>query len=182
MALEQQLAEFLSKGPLLGKKVYIAAGAVVVGDVTLGDYSSVWYHAVLRGDINRIIVGHHTNLQDHVVLHLADERPCRVGDYVSVGHGAILHACTIGNQVLVGMGAAVLDGALVGDQCIIGARALITQETEIPPGSLVLGSPAKIVRPLNETERAGLKRLAEKYVQLAGYCLDKQINVSPVPG
>src|SRR6266566_1383028 len=135
----KQLDKFLRKRPAVGKEVYIAQGAVVIGDVTLGDHSSVWYHTVLRGDINRIVVGHHTNIQDNAVLHVADEYPCLVGNYVTVGHAAILHACTIADEVLVGMGATILDGAVVGEQSLIGANALVTQRMQIPSGSLVLG-------------------------------------------
>src|SRR6266446_5620783 len=163
--LEKQLETFLQKPPTIGKEVYIARGAVVVGDVTLGHYSSVWCNAVLRGDINRIVIGHHTNIQDGSVLHLADDFPCILGNYVTVGHGAILHACTIGNEVLVGMGSTVLDGAIVGDQCLIGAGALITPGVQIPPGSMVLGAPAKVVRELTPQERVSLKGWAEKYVR-----------------
>jgi gamma-carbonic anhydrase len=176
--LEQQLDRFLRKKPKLGRDVYLATGAVVLGDVTLGKHSSVWYNAVLRGDINRIVVGHHTNIQDNAVLHLADEFPCRVGNYVTVGHSAVVHACTIGDEVLVGMGAIILDGAVVGDQCIIGAKALVTQGTKIPPGSLVLGAPAKVARALSRAERRGLKAWAQKYVDNAAYCLKHRINVS----
>jgi len=169
--LENQLETFLCKKPSLGKEVYIASGAVVLGDVTLGDHSSVWHNAVLRGDINRIIVGHHTNIQDTAVMHLADEFSCNVGDYTTVGHGAILHACNVGNEVLVGMRATILDGAEIGDQCIIGAASLLPQGMQIPPGSLVWGVPGRIIRVLSAEERASLKGLAEKYVQLAAYYL-----------
>src|SRR5215472_2439438 len=165
--LDKQLGNFLGRRPMLGQGVFIARGAVVLGDVTVGDYSSIWFNAVLRGDINRIVVGHHTNIQDNCVLHLADEHPCVLGDYVTVGHGAIVHACTVGSEVLVGMGSRLLDGVVVGEQSIIGAGALLTQGQQIPPGSLVLGAPAKIVRPLSAEERAGLKGLAEKYVEIA---------------
>ena len=151
--------------------MYIACGAVVIGDVTLGDHSSVWYNAVLRGDINRIEVGHHTNIQDNAVLHLADDYPCVVGNYVTIGHSAIVHACTVGNEVLIGMGAMILDGAVIGDQCLIGAGALVTMGTEIPPGSMVMGSPAKVIRALEPEERAQLKSWAVKYVENAAYCL-----------
>jgi carbonic anhydrase/acetyltransferase-like protein (isoleucine patch superfamily) len=113
VSLSSQLDTFLRKRPALGKDVYIArTGAVVLGDVTLGDAASVWYNAVLRGDINRIVVGHHSNIQDNAVLHLADELPCLVGDYVTIGHGAIVHACTVGDECLIGMGAVILDGAV----------------------------------------------------------------------
>jgi carbonic anhydrase/acetyltransferase-like protein (isoleucine patch superfamily) len=175
--LHQQLDKFLGRQPALGQGVYIAKTAVVIGDVTIGDHSSVWYHAVLRGDINRIVVGHHTNIQDNAVLHLADDYACLVGNWVTVGHSAIVHACTVGDECLIGMGAVVLDGAVIGEQCLIGARALVTQRMQIPSGSLVMGSPAKVVRPLSPEERSGLKHWAEKYVANAAYCLEKKINL-----
>ncbi|MEO7298837.1 MAG: gamma carbonic anhydrase family protein [Verrucomicrobiota bacterium] len=176
--LIQQLETFLRQKPTLGKNVYIALGAVVVGDVTLGDNSSVWYNAVLRGDINRIVIGENSNIQDNAVLHLADDFPCLIGNFVTVGHSAIVHACTVGDECLIGMGATVLDGAVIGAQSLIGANALVTQGTKIPPGSLVLGSPAKIIKSLSDEERAGLKLWATKYVENAGYCLQNKINVS----
>ena len=175
--LFKQLDTFLGKRPVLGRGVYIAQGAVVLGDVTIGDHSSVWYNAVVRGDINRIVIGHHTNIQDNAVVHLADEYPCLIGNYVTVGHTAVVHACTIGDECLIGMGAVVLDGAVVGEQCLIGARALVTQRMDIPPGSLVMGAPARIVRALTPEERSGLKHWAEKYVANAAYCLEKKLNV-----
>lgn len=169
--LRKQLDRFLCRQPRLGKGVYIARGAAVIGDVTLGDYSSVWYNAVLRGDINRIVVGHHSNVQDNAVLHLADDFPCIVGNFVTIGHSAVVHACKVGDETLVGMGAVILDGAVVGKQSIIGAKALVTQGTKIPPGSLALGAPAKVIRTLTARERAGLKAWAQKYVENAAYCL-----------
>ena len=175
--MEKQFDKFLRKKPKLGRGVYIAKTAVVIGDVTLGAHSSVWYGAVVRGDINRIVVGHHTNIQDNAVVHLADEYPCIIGNWVTVGHSAIVHACTVGDEVLVGMGAVILDGAVVGKQSIIGAKALVTQGMKIPPGSLVLGAPAKVVRKLTQKERAGLKLWAEKYVDNGAYCLKHGINV-----
>jgi carbonic anhydrase/acetyltransferase-like protein (isoleucine patch superfamily) len=173
---------FLRSKPRLGKGVYIAHGAVLVGDVTVGDYSSVWYNAVLRGDINQIVVGHHTNIQDNAVLHLADEYPCVVGNYVTVGHCAIVHACTVGDEVLVGMGATILDGAVIGERSLIGANALVTQKTEIPAGSLVLGSPAKVVRSLTAAEQDGLRVSAQKYAENAAFCLKQGINPQTAPG
>src|SRR5207244_3592064 len=175
--LNHQLDTFLRRKPKLGAGVYIAHGAVVLGDVTLGDHSSVWYNAVLRGDINYIQIGHHTNIQDNAVVHLADEFPCIVGNWVTIGHSAIVHACRVGDECLIGMGATILDGAEIGEQSIIGANALVTQDTEVPPGSLVLGSPAKIVRSLSADERQSLKSWAEKYVGNAAYCLQHSINV-----
>ena len=176
-ALIQQLDTFLRKQPVLGREVYLASTAVVLGDVTLGDHSSVWYGAVLRGDINRIVVGHHSNVQDNAVLHLADQFPCIVGNWVTIGHSATVHACTIGDECLVGMGATVLDGAVVGEQSLIGANALVTPGTKIPPGSLVVGAPAVVKRALTAEERAGLKHWAEKYVVNGAYCLKQGITV-----
>ena len=175
--LDRQLDKFLRAKPQLGAGVYIASTAVVIGDVRLGDHSSVWYNAVVRGDINYIQIGHRTNIQDNAVLHLADEFPCIVGNYVTVGHSAIVHACTIGDEVLVGMGATILDGTVIGDQCLIGANALVPGSMRIPDGSLVLGSPAKVVRPLTPEERSGLKHWADKYVDNGAYCLKHGINV-----
>jgi carbonic anhydrase/acetyltransferase-like protein (isoleucine patch superfamily) len=177
--LEKQLETFLQAKPKLGQGVYIAKGATVLGDVTLGDHSSVWCCAVLRGDINKIVVGHHSNVQDGAVIHLADEYGCILGNYVTVGHGAIVHACTVEDEVLVGMGSVILDGAIVGSQSIIGARALVPQGAQIPPGSMVLGVPGKVVRALSAEERKGLKMWAEKYVGVSAYYLKHRINLSP---
>ena len=177
MNISSQLDKFLRQKPALGKNVYIARGAVVTGDVTLGEAASVWHNAVLRGDINRIVVGHHTNIQDNAVLHLADDFPCVVGNYVTVGHGAIVHACAVGDECLIGMGAVILDGAELGARCLVGAGALVTQRTIVPEGSLVLGAPARVVRALSLEERAGLKVWAEKYAANAAYCLMHQIHV-----
>ena len=177
-----QLDTFLRKKPKLGRGVYIAKTAVVIGDVTLGAHSSVWYGAVLRGDINRIVVGHHTNIQDNAVLHLADDFPCLLGNWVTVGHGAIVHASKVGDEVLVGMGAVILDGAVIGKQSIVGARSLVKQGMKIPAGSLVVGAPARVVRKLTKQERAKLKWWAQKYVDNGAYCLKHKINVSgPMP-
>lgn len=146
---------------------FIAPGATVVGDVTLSEESSVWFHSTLRADINRIVIGPRSNVQDGAVLHLSDDFGTFVGELVTVGHKAILHACTVGDEVLVGMGAILLDGAEIGARSIIGAGALVTGGKKIPPGSLVLGSPAKVVRALSTEEQAGIKVWAEKYVALS---------------
>jgi carbonic anhydrase/acetyltransferase-like protein (isoleucine patch superfamily) len=175
--MDKQLDKFLRQTPRLGKGVYIASTAVVLGDVTIGAYSSVWYGAVLRGDINRIVVGHHSNIQDNAVLHLADDFPCIIGNWVTVGHGAIVHACKVGDEVLVGMGAVILDGAVIGKQSIIGAKALVKQGMTIPHGSLVLGAPARVARKLTKKERSGLKWWAEKYVANGAYCLKHGMNI-----
>ena len=172
-----RLETYLSKSPKLGKDIYISNTAIVFGAVTIGDKASIWYNAVLRGDINEITVGEGTNIQDNAVLHIADDFGCHVGKYVTVGHSAIVHACRVDDETLIGMGATVLDGAIIGKQCIIGANALVKQGHKIPDGSLVLGSPAKIIRPLSKEERASLKGWADKYVANAAYCIEKKINV-----
>jgi len=180
--LEKQFKRFLRKQPELGKNVFIAHSAVVLGNVTLGDQANIWYGAVLRGDINRIVIGHHTNIQDNAVIHVSDAYPCTIGDRVTVGHSAIAHACQVGDETLVGMGSVILDGAVIGEQCIIGAQALVKQGMKIPPGSLALGAPARIVRALTRKERVGIKHLAAKYVRYAAYCLKYGINVGePLP-
>ncbi len=170
MNLEEQLNRFLAAKPQLGREVFIARGAVLAGAVTLGDYSSVWYNAVLRADINRVLVGHHTNIQDNAVLHLADDKACVLGNYVTIGHGAVVHACTVRDQALIGMGAAVLDGAVVGECSMVGARSLVTQDMVIPPRTLAFGVPARVIRELREEEIAQLKYWAEKYVRIAAWC------------
>lgn len=175
--LEAQLEAHLRKQPRVGAGAYIAKTAVVVGDVSLGEHSSVWFGAVLRGDINRIAVGRGSNIQDNAVLHLADDFACLVGDHVTIGHSAVVHACTVEDECLVGMGATILDGAVIGAQSIIGAGALVTQRTKIPPGSLVVGSPATVKRALTPEERAALRGWAEKYVANAAYCLKHSLNV-----
>ena len=137
----------------------------------------VKYNAVLRGDIHEITVGEGANIQDNAVLHIADDFGCHVGNYVTVGHSAVVHACRVGDESLVGMGATILDGAVVGIHCIIGAYALVKQGHVIPDGSMVLGSPAQIIRKLSDEERGGLKNWADKYVANAAYCIERGINV-----
>jgi carbonic anhydrase/acetyltransferase-like protein (isoleucine patch superfamily) len=154
----------------------------VFGAVTLGKQSSVWYNAVLRGDINEIVVGEGTNIQDNAVLHIADDFGCYLGDFVTVGHSAVVHASRVGDETLIGMGATILDGAVVGSQCIVGANALVKQGQEIPDGSMAVGSPARVIRKLTAEERAGLKGWATKYIANAAHCLKHGINVGgPLP-
>lgn len=172
--IELLLNTYRRKEPFLGKGAYIAQGAVVIGDVTIGRQASIWHNAVVRGDINRICIGDFSNIQDNAVLHVAEEFACEIGDWTTVGHAAILHACNIGNECLVGMGATVLDGAKVGEQSIIGANALVIGGAKIPPGSMVVGNPAKVKRALTCEERKGLREWAEKYVTNAAYCLKEE--------
>jgi len=145
----------------------VAAGAQLVGDVTVGSASSIWFNAVLRGDIAPVIIGHHSNIQDNAVCHVGDDAPCVVGNYVTVGHSAILHGCTVRDEVLIGMGAVVMDGVVVGEQSIVGAQALVSKGFHIPPGSLVYGAPARVVSQLGATERRQLRAAAVLYCQLA---------------
>jgi carbonic anhydrase/acetyltransferase-like protein (isoleucine patch superfamily) len=167
MTFDERLAQFLAVAPAIHPSAYIAPGAAVIGDVTLGEETSVWFQTVLRADINRIVIGPRSNIQDGAVVHLADDFGVHVGELVTVGHKAILHACTVEDEVLIGMGAIVLDGAEIGARSIIGAGALVTGGKKIPPGSLVLGSPGKVVRTLSLEEQAGTKVWAEKYVALS---------------
>ena len=167
MTFHDRLSQFLDAEPSIHPTVFVAPGAAVIGNVTLAEESSVWFHTTLRADINRIVVGPRSNVQDGAVIHLADEFGTFLGELVTVGHKAILHACTVGDEVLVGMGAIVLDGAEIGARSIIGAGALVTGGKKIPPGSLVLGSPAKVVRALSLDEQAGIRVWAEKYVALS---------------
>lgn len=167
MDVHQRLARYLGQTPDTAAAAFVAPNATVLGAVKLGAQSSVWYGCVLRGDINTIEVGEGTNLQDLTMVHLADDHGVKIGRHCTIGHSAIVHACTIGDECLVGMGATILDGAVLGDQCIVGANALVTQRFIAPPGSMILGSPAKVVRPLTPEERAGIRRWAEKYIAVA---------------
>ena len=167
MTIEARLSRHLSRIPDTAGALFIAANATVQGDVVLGPQTSVFYGAVLRGDIHEIRVGEGTNIQDNAIVHLADDYGAYIGKWCTIGHAAIVHACTIGDECLIGMGATVLDGAKIGAQSIVGANTLVPQRFECPPGSMVLGTPAKVVRPLKPEEIAGLRVWAEKYVATA---------------
>jgi len=165
--IPQPVCSHLGIRPDIHPNAFLAPGAVVVGDVVIGDSSSVWYQCVLRADIQRITIGSGSNIQDGTVIHLSSDLGTSVGDRVTVGHRALLHACEISDEVLVGMGAIVMDGASVGTQSIIAAGALIPKGMRIPPGSLVMGSPGRIVRELNAEERDSIRLWAEKYIRVA---------------
>lgn len=167
MTVQERLAAHLSKSPDVTNAIWVAPNATVVGDVVLGPQSSVFYGAVLRGDIARIRVGEGTNIQDNAVVHLADDLDAVIGAWCTIGHAAIVHACTIEDECLIGMGATVLDGARIGARSIVGAGAVVTPKTIIPPGSMVLGAPAKVVRQLSEQEQLGLRKWAEKYTHVS---------------
>lgn len=159
---------FKGSSPRIHPSCFIETSAQVIGDVEIGEQSSVWFNTVVRGDVNRIRIGRRTNVQDLCMVHvLKDRHATTIGDEVTVGHHVVLHGCTVGNRVLVGMGAVLMDGAQVGDECIIAAGALLTPGTQIPPGMLAVGSPARPKRPLTTDEREWLSRSAANYVEYA---------------
>ena len=163
----ETIARNIRTAPQIAADAYVADDATVVANVEVGPAASIWHQAVLRGDVARIVIGPQSNVQDGAVVHVADNLPAILGRLVTVGHKAIVHACEIEDEVLVGMGAIVLDGAKVGMRSIIGANATVKQGMQIPPGSLVLGTPAKIVRPLSEAEQDEIKNWALRYVRLS---------------
>ncbi|MGC3991759.1 MAG: gamma carbonic anhydrase family protein [Chthoniobacteraceae bacterium] len=173
MTFDERLRLHLDKSPVIHPTAFVAPSADVVGDVTIGENASIWYQTVLRGDINSIVIGANSNIQDGTVVHLADDYGVEVGAFVTVGHQAMLHACKIDDEVLIGMGAIILDGAEIGARSIIGAGALVTGKTKIPPGSLVLGSPAKVVKTLDLDAQKSVRTWAEKYVALSRRFLEK---------
>ncbi len=156
---------FFDHVPDIHSSAFVAPSADVIGRVTLGEEASIWYNATLRGDINDITIGPRSNIQDNVVVHLADDYGCHVGELVTVGHSAIIHACSISDECLIGMGSVILDGAEIGPRCIVGAGALVTGGKTFPEGSLILGSPAKAVKILSLKEQSDIKSWALKYVR-----------------
>jgi carbonic anhydrase/acetyltransferase-like protein (isoleucine patch superfamily) len=176
MSFNARISQYLDSAPRLAPTCFVAGNATVLGDVTLGEECSVWFQAVLRADIHRISFGPRSNIQDGAVVHLADEYGVEAGELVTVGHKAILHACTIGNEVLVGMGAIVLDGAVVGSRSIIGAGALVTGGKRFPDGSLIIGSPAKVARALSVDEQRAIRGWADRYVELSREYLRRGIR------
>ncbi|HYV47767.1 MAG TPA: gamma carbonic anhydrase family protein [Myxococcaceae bacterium] len=159
---------FKGMAPKLHPSVFVEQSATVIGDVEIGEQSSIWFNTVVRGDVNRIRIGRRTNIQDLSLIHVQkDQYATTIGDEVTVGHHVVLHGCTVGNRVLVGMGAILMDGVVVEDECIVGAGALLTPGTRIPTGMLAVGSPAKPRRPLTPEERAWLSRSAANYAEYA---------------
>lgn len=169
MTIDERLKRFLERDPVIDPSAYIAADAVVIGSVEIGPLASVWHACVLRGDIESILIGEGSNVQDGTVVHLADDLPALIGAYTTIGHQAMIHACTIGDECLIGMGATVLDGAVIGDRSVVGAGAVVTKNTKVPPGSMVLGMPAKVVRALSKEEQSGLRAWADRYVAVGAY-------------
>lgn len=163
---------FRGTAPLVHPSCFVESSAQLIGDVQLGEQSSVWFNSVLRGDVQQIRVGRRSNIQDLCMVHVVRDRwATQLGDEVTVGHHVVLHGCRLGNHILVGMGSILLDGVKVGDDCVIAAGTLLTPGTEIPPGSLVMGSPGRVKRPVSDEERAWIARTAEHYV---GYAQEYQ--------
>lgn len=161
------LMRFGEHVPCVHPEALVVETAVVIGDVTVGARSSVWFHAVVRGDIHAIRIGVESNVQDNATLHVVGGRfGTTVGDGVTIGHNAVVHGCTVGDGVLVGMGAIVLDGAVVGDESLVGAGAVVTPGTRVPPRSLVLGNPGRVARALAAEEVDRLRDAARRYVAL----------------
>lgn len=167
------IREFNGTAPRIAETAFIAETAVVVGDVVIGPESSVWYGAVVRGDVNFIRIGERTNIQDGAVVHVSKtgfDGPTTIGDEVTVGHGAMIHGCSIGRGALIGINATVLDGAVIGEFSLVAAGSLVTPGTLVPARSLVMGSPAKVKRPLTDREVSDLAGFWRSYVEiLAGY-------------
>ena len=151
----------------IDKTVYAALGSAIEGDVTIGQDSSVWFNAVVRGDMREVVIGSRTSIQDCAVVHTDTDYPTKIGDNVTIGHGAIVHGCEVGDNTISGMGAIVLNGAKVGSNCIIGAGTLVTQDKVIPDGSVAFGNPVKIMRDITPEEIADNTDNANKYVSLA---------------
>lgn len=161
------IRELQGKVPSVASDAFVADGAILVGAVTLEQGASVWFNSVLRADSEPIRIGRYTNVQDNSTLHVDPGFPCTVGEYVTIGHGAIVHACVVEDNVLIGMHATILTGAVVGRDSIVGANALVTENARIPPGSLVLGVPGKVIRSLRPEEIEAIRRSAEGYVRRA---------------
>lgn len=172
---------FLGAEPQFDDSNFIAPSAAVIGDVTLGPEVSIWFNATVRGDVNWIEIGEGSNIQDNTVVHVTNRvAPTRIGRYVTVGHSAVVHGCTVEDRVLVGMGAVVMDHAVIGRDSIVGARALVTARTKVPPRSLVLGSPAEVVRELSDEEVAKIQEYADHYLEYSAiYRGEKQPGENP---
>jgi carbonic anhydrase/acetyltransferase-like protein (isoleucine patch superfamily) len=169
---------FGDKRPDLGPRVFLAPSADIIGQVRLDEDASVFFQCVLRADINHITVGARTNIQDHTTVHVASDLGTTIGADVSIGHGCVIHACTIGDRVLVGMGSIIMDGTRVGEDCLIAAGSLLPKDKTFAAGSLIMGNPAKAIRALTPEEISGLAKLAAKYVHVK----DVYLNTRAWPG
>ena len=162
------IKELSGKQPEIEKASFIAENATIIGDVKLEEGTTVWYGAVIRGDGDSIRVGKNTNIQDNTVVHVDPGNPVSIGENVTIGHQCIIHGCTIGDNTLIGMGSIIMDGAVIGRNCIIGAGSLITEHKVIPDGSLVFGSPAKVIRTVTDEEIQTNRLTAAHYLEIKG--------------
>jgi len=160
------IMNYKDKNPKISKTVFVADSADIIGDAEIGDYSSIWFNATIRGDQNKITIGNRTSIQDNVVIHVDHVNEVQVGDNVTVGHGAVLHGCRIENNVIIGMNSTVLNGAEIGKNSIVGANALVPEGKKFPERSLIIGVPGKVKRELEEVEIEAISRNAEEYVKL----------------
>ena len=160
------LRPYRGRLPVVHPTAYVDASAQVIGDVEIGAESSVWMNAVVRGDVNTIRIGDRSNVQDGTIVHVMHEtHPTRIGDDVTIGHAAVVHGCTVGNRVLIGMGATILNGAVIGEDSIVAAGSLVTEGAVIPPRSLVMGSPGKVRRTVTDADVASILEYAANYVR-----------------
>ena len=163
----QMILPYQRTYPTIHPSAFVSPGADIIGRVSLGKDASVWFGCVLRGDVNRIEIGQATNIQDGGILHVDDDRPCRIADHVHVGHHANLHGCSVARGAMIGIGAIVLSGARIGAGAIVGAGSVVLEGTHVPPRTLVVGAPARPVRQVTSRELANIRRWVKKYVQLA---------------
>jgi len=166
--------KFKDKAPDINKAAFVADSADIIGEVTLGEDSTIWFNTVLRGDIAPIVIGKRTNIQEGSVLHVEDNTPCIVGDNVTVGHGAIIHATKIGSRSLIGMGAIILSNSEIGEDSVVGAGALVTEGKIFPPRSLIVGVPARKIREITDSDMERLKKGVEEYINLGKELAKKQ--------
>ncbi|MCL2481788.1 MAG: gamma carbonic anhydrase family protein [Spirochaetaceae bacterium] len=166
--------KFKDKAPDINKAAFVAASADIIGEVTVGEDSTIWFNSVLRGDIAPVVVGKGTNIQEGSVLHVEENTPCIVGDNVTIGHGAIIHGTKIGNRSLIGMGAIILSNSEIGEDSVVGAGALVTEGKIFPPRSLIVGAPARKIREISDSDIERLKKGAEEYIKLGKELAKKQ--------
>jgi len=161
------LRTYRGKHPQIAPNCFIETSAQIIGDVTIGEYSSVWFNSVVRGDVQQIVIGHHSNIQDLCVIHVTrDLHATRIGNYVTLGHGVVAHGCTIEDRSLIGMGARIMDAVVVGTESIVGAGAVVTADMKIPPRSLVAGVPAVVKRQLDDEDVEYIDRFWKSYLEL----------------
>jgi carbonic anhydrase/acetyltransferase-like protein (isoleucine patch superfamily) len=172
------ITNYKDKKPKISKTVFVADSADILGDVEVGDYSSIWFNATIRGDQNKIKIGKRTSIQDNVVIHVDNTNEVQIGDNVSVGHGAVLHGCKIENNVIIGMNSTVLNGAEIGKNSIVGANALVSEGKKFPERSLIIGIPGKVKRELEDADIEAISKNAEEYVELTNeYNKESEINM-----